>query len=98
MPRDHDAYVLASPDDYFFRDDDPEPEEKDVPAYLLTFGETDGKCSECKTRTQLVSTSHWQTHPEGDEDDTFVEPNGETSGHYCPTCNCLTAVFVHPRP
>jgi hypothetical protein len=71
-------------------------------SFILTFGETghrNEKCIACGTVTVLVTAAGWRTHPpenDGESED-IVEPNGEVSGHYCPTCNALTAVFVHTR-
>lgn len=58
----------------------------------LTFGEDDdGRCLKCKNPTQIVVVQQWQTH--GFED--WMEPAGEVSGHWCRTCNRLTAVFIN---
>lgn len=62
----------------------------------LEFCDIDGGCRVCGTRTVLVTVSQWKTHPEDeDEDDEFVEPDGEVSGHYCPNCNRLTAIYLN---
>ena len=62
---------------------------------IMEFGELDGKCSVCGAKTILVTTSQWETHPEEVDDQEFVEPIGEVSGHFCPECRCLTAIFLH---
>lgn len=61
--------------------------------FALEFGERDEKCSGCRGDLVLV-TAVWKTHPENEEDQDYVDPSGEVSGHYCPACKKLTAVFV----
>lgn len=63
----------------------------------LEWGEIKGRCRTCNTKTLLVTADCWHTHPEGEADDAddFVEPLGEVSGHYCPSCHRLTAVFLN---
>lgn len=68
----------------------------------LTHGESTGTentgtCLVCDTKTILVTANSWHTHPE-DGDDDFVEPNDEISGHYCPECNRITAIFFNESP
>lgn len=67
---------------------------------ILTFGETrEGNCLACGTETVLVTTDQWDTHyaddQAPDDDPGYVLPAGEVSGHHCPECNVMTAVFVH---
>ena len=68
---------------------------------IVEFAERNGKCEACGTETMLVTTHNWNIDSEQLPDDggyECCEPEGETSGHYCPKCNSLTAVFVHtPR-
>jgi uncharacterized OB-fold protein len=65
----------------------------------LTHGETqDAKCLKCGTVTVLVTAADWKTHPEEDDDQEFVELADEISGHYCPECHKITALFFNEGP
>ncbi len=56
----------------------------------------DHKCSACDSETVLVTARDWKTHPGGgDTPDEFVEVSDEVSGHYCPRCRRLTALWVN---
>lgn len=60
----------------------------------LEFNDLNGKCRVCQSPTILVTVTSWTTHNETESVD-FVEPLGEVSGHYCPECNCLTAIYLN---
>ena len=61
----------------------------------IEWGEVNGKCRSCDTETVLVTADWWRTHPAQHFAAEDVEPKGEVSGHYCPTCNRLTAIFLN---
>lgn len=66
-----------------------------MPDHLyLTFGETNDRCDECRTPTRTVTANEWTLHG-AEESEDLVEPRGEISGHFCPECRRLTAIFLH---
>ncbi len=64
----------------------------------LTFGENDGRCLECKSRTVLITWSHnVETQESAQSKPKFEshEVNDEIAGHYCEKCHKVTAIFIN---
>ena len=66
-----------------------------------TFGEDPkGKCAKCKANTMIFTCGHINLNHEGndiDDMDAMPEIEEEISGHYCPECQKVTALFFNAK-
>lgn len=60
------------------------------------FGEDSGCCSKCGTKTVLGTLDmEWRIDSEEGCTEDFISAGDEVSGHICPKCKVVTAIYFH---